>query len=185
MSWASLASRKPASSFPWSSETAKSSTRPPGRLSLLRAAFFPNDRALAPADYSLDELDQAISVAETHCYARLHEVEGAVRGESQRGLDREREKMTAYFDYRDVAARDRLQSSQQTLRQLEAADSAETRRIIPVWKANVARDERLIEQLCEERQNRLTALTRRAAGSGDLRLLAVARVNIEDEGATP
>ena len=155
-----------------------------GAALLVRAANFHNDPALAPADYSLDELDQAIAVAEVHCYARLHEVEGAVREESQRVLDREREKMIAYFDYRDVAGRDRLQGSQQTLRQLEAADSAETRRIIPVWRANVARDERLIEQLAEERQNRLSALTRRAAGSGDLRLLAVARVHIEDEGTT-
>ncbi|MDP9409672.1 MAG: SNF2-related protein [Actinomycetota bacterium] len=156
-----------------------------GHALIDRAATFPNDVALSPADYPLDGLDDAIARAEEHCYARLHEVESAVRTDSERALDREREKMAAYFDYRDLAARDRLESSQQTLRQLEAADSADTRRIIPVWKANVARDERLIEQLAEERHNRLSALTRRAAGSGDLRLLALARVHIEDEGTTP
>jgi len=104
-----------------------------------------------------------------------------VRDESQRVLDRERTKMTNYFDYRDIAARDRVESSRQTLRQLEAADSADTRRIIPVWKANVARDERLIEQLVEERTEQLAALQRRATGSGDLRLLALARVHITAE----
>src|SRR5664280_3710948 len=41
-----------------------------GAALLVRAANFHNDPALAPADYSLDELDQAIAVAEVHCYAR-------------------------------------------------------------------------------------------------------------------
>jgi hypothetical protein len=89
--------------------------------------------------------------------------------------------MANYFDYRDVAAHDRLRSSQQTLRQLEAADNSETRRIIPVWKANVARDARLIEQLVVERAEQIAALQRRAAGSGDLRLIGLARVHVMPE----
>ncbi|MGY1793084.1 DEAD/DEAH box helicase [Geodermatophilus sp. SYSU D00525] len=156
-----------------------------GSALLDRAATFPNDRAMAPADFSLDDLDTAIAAAEARCYEHLGAVEVRVREESQRALERERAKMANYFDYRDVAAQDRLASSQQTLRQLEAADSSDTRRtIIPVWKANVARDERLIEQLSQEREDQLAALQRRATGSGDLRLVALARVHIgaeEDE----
>src|SRR5699024_1100003 len=152
-----------------------------GQALIERAATFPNDVALAPSDYEPDDVDDAIALAEEHCYERLHQIESAVRADSERSLDRERQKMTAYFDYRDLAARDRLESSRQTLRQLQGSDNPETRRIIPVWKANVARDERLIEQLSEERQNRLNTLTRRAAGSGDLRLLALARVHIAEE----
>ena len=60
----------------------------------------------------------------------------------------------------------------------KVADSAETRRIIPVWRANVARDERLIDELAAERVERLAQLEKRAAGTGDLRLVAVARVEI-------
>lgn len=155
-----------------------------GSALLDRAATFPNDRAVSPTDFGLDDLDTAIAAAEARCYEHLGDVEVRVREDSQRALERERTKMANYFDYRDVAAQDRLASSQQTLRQLEAADSSETRRILPVWKANVARDERLIEQLTQEREDQLAALQRRATGSGDLRLVALARVHIgieEDE----
>lgn len=152
-----------------------------GGALLDRAAIFPNDRGLTPADWTLDELDPAIAAAEARCYQHLEGIEARVREESLRALERERAKMVNYFDYRDVAAKDRLASSQQTLRQLEGADSAETRRIIPVWKANVARDERLIEELTAERAAQLAALQRRATGSGDLRLVALARVHITKE----
>lgn len=149
-----------------------------GSALLDRAATFPNDRALTPADFDLDDLDTAIAAAEARCYEHLGAIEIRVREESQRALERERAKMANYFDYRHIAAQDRLTSSQQTLRQQEATDNSETRRIIPVWKANVARDERLIEQLVVERAEQLAALQRRATGSGDLRLLALARVHV-------
>lgn len=47
-----------------------------------------------------------------------------------------------------------------------------------MWRANVARDERLISELAADRGARLAELGLRAAGSGDLRLAAVARVEI-------
>jgi hypothetical protein len=47
-----------------------------------------------------------------------------------------------------------------------------------VWRANVARDERLISELAADRLARLAELDQRAAGSGDLRLAAIARVEI-------
>jgi hypothetical protein len=149
-----------------------------GTALLNRAATFPNDRALTLADFGLDDLDTTIAAAEARCYEHLGAIEIRVREESQRVLERERAKMAKYFDYRDVAAQDRLATSQQTLRQTEAADNSETRRIIPVWKANVGRDERLIEQLVAERAEQLAVLQRRATGSGDLRLVALARVHV-------
>ena len=143
-----------------------------------RAASLPNDRSLAPADVPADEAGAALMVAEAAGYARLDEMEAAAHAESERQLAREQAKLTAYFDYRDQAARDRLASSRQVLAQLEAVEDQERRRIIPVWRANVARDERLISGLTDERQARLADLGTRVAGTGDLRLAAIARVEI-------
>lgn len=155
-----------------------------GNVLMLRAAAFPNDHALDPADVPTDKLDGALSAAETFSYARLRDLEERAHEESQRQLKRERAKLQTYFDYRDQAARDRLESSRHVLAGLEAADSADTRRIIPVWRANVARDERLIEGLQDERIRRLSQLEQRAVGSGDLRLVAVARVELLTGEAT-
>jgi SNF2 family DNA or RNA helicase len=149
-----------------------------GRRLLERAASFPNDPALSPADVPSAELDSVIAAAETAGFSRLEELETQARAASDRQLVRERTKLSAYFDYRDTAARDRLESSGRVLAGLEAAEDADKRRIIPVWRANVARDVRLMEELASERIVRLTQLERRAASSGDLRLVAVARIEI-------
>jgi hypothetical protein len=149
-----------------------------GQKLLDRAKSFPNDHSLSPSDVADDTLDSALSSAETMGFARLQQLEAQAHAESDRQLERERAKLSAYFDYRDQAARDRLESSQQILANLESSDSNETRRIIPVWQANVARDERLIEELATERVERLARLEQRAASTGDLRLVAIARVEI-------
>jgi ATP-dependent helicase HepA len=152
-----------------------------GQVLVTRAASFPNDRSLAPADVPAAGAEAALMIAEAADYQRLDELEAAAHAESGRQLAREQAKLTAYFDYRDQAAQDRLASSRQVLAQLEASEDPERRRIIPVWRANVARDERLISGLTDERQARLAELDRRAAGSGDLRLAAIARVEIYGE----
>jgi hypothetical protein len=145
---------------------------------LNRCADFPNDHALTPADVPTEELDQALSAAESAGFAHLQELEERAHVESERQLERERVKLAGYFDYRDQAAQDRLLSSQRVLAGLEISDSVETRRILPVWRANAARDERLIDELAGERIERLAQLEQRAVGGGDLRLVGVARVEI-------
>jgi superfamily II DNA or RNA helicase len=149
-----------------------------GQALVARAASFPNDRSLEPADIPAAEAGAALIIAEAEGYSRLDELEAATRAASEQQLAREQAKLTAYFDYRDQAAKDRLAGSQQVLAQLEAAEGPERRRIIPVWRANVARDERLISELADERQARLADLDQRVASSGDLRLAAIARVEI-------
>jgi hypothetical protein len=149
-----------------------------GRRLLERAASFPNDRALSPADVPSDELEPALAAAETAGFERLDQLETQAREDSDRQLVRERTKLSAYFDYRDRAARDRLTSSRRVLAGLEAEHHAERRRIIPVWRANVGRDERLVEELATERVVRLAQLAQRAASGGDLRLVAAARVEL-------
>ncbi len=149
-----------------------------GRRLLERAASFPNDRALSPADVPSDELEPALAAAETTGFERLDQLETQAREDSDRQLVRERTKLSAYFDYRDRAARDRLTSSRRILAGLEAEHHAERRRIIPVWRANVGRDERLVEELATERVVRLAQLAQRAASGGDLRLVAAARVEL-------
>lgn len=145
---------------------------------LVRAATLPNDPAISPEDVPLDAFDSAIEVSESAAYSHLHELEERAHAESQRRLDREREKLKAYFDYRAQAARDRLESSRRVLADVERSDQADVRRIIPAWRANVARDERLISQLASERTRRLAELEGRLVAGGDLRLMAVARVEI-------
>ena len=145
---------------------------------LVRCASSERTHPLPPADVPTDELDVALSAAESAGFTRLQELETRAHVESEKQLIRERSKLSGYFDYRDRAARDRLASSLGILSGLESSDSAETRRIIPIWRANVGRDERLIDELAGERIERLAQLERRATGGGDLRLIGIARFEI-------
>lgn len=145
---------------------------------LARSAAFPKDAPLDPEAIPSDDLDTALDQAESAAFRRLQELEDSAHGESERQLERARAKLSTYFDYREQAAQDRLASSQKVLDGLEQADDADTRRIIPIWRANVARDEKLIAELADERTNQLAQLEARVAGGGDLRLVAVARVEI-------
>ena len=75
-------------------------------LRLLRdPAHVPADVA---ADVPTDDLDRALEAAESAGFARLRELEQQAHVESVRQLERERTKLSGYFDYRDQAARDRL-----------------------------------------------------------------------------
>ena len=151
-----------------------------GRRLLERSADFPNDHAMLPADVPADDLDLALEVAEAMAFERLRDLEQRAYADAERQIDRERAKMAGYFDYRELAAKDRLASSLEVLEGLERSDQADVRRIIPVWKSNVARDERLIEELAEERARRLDLLEQRSHAAGDLGLTAVARLEAEE-----
>jgi superfamily II DNA or RNA helicase len=149
-----------------------------GTRLLVRAAGFHKDHALNPRDIPAVDLDEALTKAEAIGFERLQGIEEEAHAESNRQLERERTKLSSWFDYREQAAQDRLAGSQKVLAGLETAEGADTRRIIPVWQANVARDERLITELADERVARLAQLEHQAVGGGDLRLVAVARVEI-------
>lgn len=149
-----------------------------GEQLMRRAAGFPKDVALAPSDVNLDELEPALAVSETAGYTRLRDLEARAHEDSQRRVERERDKLTAYFDYREHSAHDRLASSRGVLANVEESEQPEVRRIIPAWRANVARDERLIAELGVERDKQLATLAHQVAAGGDLRLIAIARVEI-------
>ena len=154
-----------------------------GERLLLRAADFPMDRALQPEDVPTGTFDEALQAAEEAGFGHLAVLEAAARVDTARRIERERSKLAAYFDYRDQAAADRLASSRKTLRKLEASDDPDQRKVVPIWRANVERDERLVEALKEERAERLEQLEKQSCGSGDLRLVTAAWVEIygEDE----
>lgn len=154
-----------------------------GQRLLTRATHIPNDHALANVDVPTEGLDQAVAVAEAAGFDTLTTLERDATHDSAQRVQRERTKLAAYFDYRDRAAADRLTSSRQTLATLEASQDPEQRRIIPVWRANVARDERLGEQLAAERIAQLRKLDDKRHVAGDLSLVAVARINIVGDDA--
>jgi hypothetical protein len=143
-----------------------------------RSAGMSREQGIPPERLPLDGLDVAAELAEQVVAARLNELEVEVKAESLRRLERERHRMAAYFEYRERAGRDRLENSRRVLINMEDAADSEQRRIIPVWRANVERDERLLDELARDRVDRLAELDRRVHPIGDYLLASVTRIEV-------
>lgn len=139
-------------------------------------------RKLRPAVVSegaLGLLDEANIVAQEVALRFLETLENEARELAERQFSREQNKLNTYFDYRDQVARDKLVSEKITVKRWEVSEDTKARGILPVWRDKVVRTERLIEQLSQERDDRLSDLKMRSEGVGDLQCVAVARIELD------
>lgn len=155
-----------------------------GQALVRRAAAFPRDLQLDGSEARMESLDAALDKVDAVVFDRLTELEKQAKEDSERRIERERSKLASYFDYRDQAALDRLESARATLASIEESVDAERRRIAPVWRANVERDERLIVELRADREARMRQLDLMAAGAGDSRLIGLAWVRVVERAQT-
>ena len=102
--------------------------------------------------------------------------------------------MTDWLDYRKRAARERARSTQATLERLRRSVEVSDHKIVPVWQANLRRDEELLTTLANERDRRFTeteslrqpSVTSSLKSLGRVKIVAVDRVRQAgvDETAT-
>ena len=70
-------------------------------------------------------------------------------------VNREVMRLKAYFGYREIVAKDKVEATKATLDRLRGIDDESQRQILPVWEANLRRDEELPGKLSEERHRRI------------------------------
>jgi ATP-dependent helicase HepA len=131
-----------------------------------------------PADIPETGLQEAAERADGAALRRMTELQEEAQVGWRTQSDRERDKLEAYFQYRERSAQDKLAATHATLDKLEKSDDPETRRIIPVWRANLERDRGYLDELTVERERRLAELDRLAEPMGDYELLNVARIEV-------
>jgi hypothetical protein len=120
-------------------------------------------------------------IAVGHLLTRKLELADANRAR----LEQERAKLERFYEYKERAARDKLDSVERTLRRLEASESPEERRILPVWQKNLEDARRRVDQLGEERDRRLRDLIGRDEVSASNQLIAASFVEIVPREAHP
>lgn len=90
----------------------------------------------------------------------------------------ERKRIERLYDNKEKAARDKIATSEQTLQRLEASDEENERRVIPVWQANVRRDQAELAHIHEDRERALRELDETRRPDVTSSLLAVARIEV-------
>jgi len=110
---------------------------------------------LAPRD---EAFESAVAFAEQRAIQRVLERQAELSIANQERLDREREKLIRFYEYRGRAASEKLASVRATFERLSASTEPEVQRIVPVWAKNLENAERVLQGLGFERERRLAQL---------------------------
>ena len=126
----------------------------------------------------VDAIDEAATAAERHVDRLAEKRQGAVIDEASKRVDRELNRLEAWFDHRERAAGDKLASTRATLERLRESTDESVRRILPVWEKNFNDVQQLVESLVEERKRRIGEAEKHRHPIIDHQLVAVARIEI-------
>jgi SNF2 family DNA or RNA helicase len=139
--------------------------------------------AIPPEEIPFADLDEVKSAADRFADEAAGTLQAEAQQEARARADRERNKLEAYFGYRQRAATDRLAATATTLERLHSSTDENERRIIPVWQANLARDEQLVQDLADERATQLAAAEKLLHPVADLQLVSAGRIEVMEAAA--
>ena len=126
-----------------------------GRSLVTRAYRFDKDETdIEPAEIP-DNLEGIAPIAEQFANARRGEVQQDAEDRAAGRVAAEVSRLTAWFDYRERSARDRVEATQNILNRIRESGDESQRQIIPVWEANLRRDMEVLDNLTPERSRRI------------------------------
>ena len=70
-------------------------------------------------------------------------------------IEREISRLGDFYDYKERAAKDKVEATRSTLARIQESGTEGQRQILPAWEANLRRGERISANLTEERWRRL------------------------------
>ena len=102
-----------------------------------------------------DNLDRIEPLASSFTNARQQAIKGEAEAQAAGRVEREISRLEDFYDYKERAARDKVDATRATLNRMLESSSKRQRQILPVWEANVRRDQGVSASLAEERQRRI------------------------------
>ena len=116
--------------------------------------FDSNETEIEPSEIP-DNLLTIAPIADRFAGEWREELQRDAETAAAQRVDREVSRLTAWFDYRERAARDRVDATRNTLDSIRASGDESQRQILPVWEANLRRDTEVLDNLAPERSRRL------------------------------
>ena len=131
-----------------------------GRSLVTRAYRFDRDEADIDPSEIPDNLESIAPIAERVGNARREQVQQEAEDQAAGRVDTEVSRLTGWFDYRERAAKDRVEATQTILNRIRESGDESQRQILPVWEANLRRDAEVLENLAPERSRRMAEAER-------------------------
>ena len=107
-----------------------------------------------------DNLRQIEPIANRVANAEREALQNEAESQAVERVGREVSRLDKWFEYRERAARDRVESTQAILNSIRESTDESQRQILPVWEANLRRDMELLGNLVPERSRRTADLER-------------------------
>ena len=125
-----------------------------GRLLVQRAFRFDKEESIS-LEWIPENLDQTELLASNFASARQQTLQSEAEAEAVGRIEREISRLGDFYDYKERAARDKVEATRSTLARIQESGTESQRQILPAWEANLRRDEGISANLAEERQRRV------------------------------
>ena len=120
-----------------------------------RACHFDDDEEEIDSSLIPDNLKVVELVANRAATDERESLQRQIQGQAAERVDPEVARLMTYFDYREMTARDKVAETRATLNRIRESEDESERRILPVWEANLRRDETTLAELVAERPRRI------------------------------
>ena len=125
-----------------------------GHQLVQRACQFNEEESI---DSSLipNSLDQIEQLASAFVKGKQETLKGEAEGQAAERIEREISRLEDFYDYKERAARDKVEATQFTINRIRESGTESQRQILPALEANLRRDEGVSANLARERRRRI------------------------------
>ena len=153
--------------------------------SLVRRAFhFDDDEREIEGSSIPDNLDTLAHIANRVADGKRAELQEQAQLDAASRVERELSRLGEWFDYRERVAEDKVETTRVTLNRIRESGDEAQRQILPVWEANLRRDEELLANLAPERSRRLADVEKHRYPNVSWSLKALGRIEVVDSEPT-
>ena len=148
-----------------------------GRLLVQRAYRFDKEESLEGGQIP-SNLDHIEPLASNFASAKQQALQHQAEAEAAGRIEREISRLGDFYDYKELAAKDKVEATRTTLARIQESGTEGQRQILPAWEANLRRDEGISANLAEERQRRIEEAERHRYPQVSWALKSLGRIEV-------
>ncbi len=151
-----------------------------GQKLVRRAFHFDEDEREIDSSEIPDNLDELEPLANRIADEKREELQKQAEEQAATRVAREVLRLNQWFDYRERVAKDKVEATRSILDSIRGSGDGSQRQIIPVWEANLRRDEELLENLAPERSRRISEVQKHRYPQVAWELKSLGRIEVVD-----
>jgi hypothetical protein len=132
----------------------------------------------SPAVPSTARLDEAYGLATKAAGKRTNQALDETQKSAADLANKEEERVKKLFEFRNKAARDRIDSCEAILRRLRASTERQVQQAVPLWEANLTRAKAELDVIRDDRDRSLREIAKSRTPTAEYELLNLARIEL-------